>query len=164
MSSVARLNCLRADVLSGRDDEMEPGVSARFLRLGAGYSGWQPAWRAQMHTLRDFIEVLFKRLGVPTQERNGNPDTLFARRTVKHVAAEGAFRTWDITARGKAERRDVRDLNQGDLVEISLRPEIVLVTETDGIPRASVFFGFQDVVRLKDQSTLLQVRAESDWI
>lgn len=37
----------------------------------------------------------------------------------------------------------------GDLLDVAIYPEVVLLQGEDGLPRTSVFFSFTDVVRVK---------------
>lgn len=136
---------------------MEPNTSARFLRLGAGFEGWEPAFSTQIRSLQEVISTLFERMRLEPPRLEGVPSTLFVRKIVTGYPKDGEFKTWIINSRGKLERRHARDLVNGDLVDVEVVPEVVLINGTDGLPRTSVFFSFDNVVRLKRADEVARV-------
>ncbi|EIM89082.1 uncharacterized protein STEHIDRAFT_154769 [Stereum hirsutum FP-91666 SS1] len=130
-----------------------------FLRLTSGYDGWDDTFRCQMDALATVIRAVFRHLGLPPPSAlNSLPQTLTIRRRVyqpngelferpsfQFLGPDQVVRPWRRTS-----------LMMGDVLDVAIYPEVVLLQGEDGLPRTSVFFSFTNVVRVKRRIDLVR--------
>lgn len=132
------------------------------MRLGHGWDNWRATFTEQMTSLRSFVDAVLSKLGLPAND-GPLPETLFLR----HLTSAWNGQPYDVHSydAGTLHPCSRTNISRGDVVDVRVIPEIVLVVGTDGLPRTCIFFGWDWVVKVRDRTCQLQVyRTLHKWL